>query len=70
MSNQYATRDGDSVDYICWKHYGQQSGAVEAVYSANPGLADLGALLPAGIIIVLPELAKPAETVRVIRLWD
>jgi len=66
---QYRTRDGDTLDWICWKHYGRQSGAVEAVLEANPGLADKGPVLSAGELIQLPDLS-PASTAEVIRLWD
>lgn len=66
----YRTRDGDMLDYICWKHYGQQSGAVEAVLVANPGLADLGPVYPAGVEILLPDLPKPVAEVQPIRLWS
>lgn len=66
---QFKTRDGDSIDWICWKHYGQQSGAVETVYEANPGLAKRGPVFPAGVIIELPELPQES-TEEVIRLWE
>ena len=56
---QYLTRDGDMVDRICWKFYGRQGGAVEAVLEANPHLADRGPKLPAGIVIDLPDLPEP-----------
>lgn len=69
MTN-YRTKDGDMLDYICWKHYGQQSGAVEAVLVANPGLADRGPVLPANVVILLPELPKPVVEVQPIRLWS
>lgn len=69
MSQRYRTREGDALDWICWKHYGAQSGAVEAVLEANTNLAEFGEVLPAGLEITLPDLALPkAETV--IRLWD
>jgi phage tail protein X len=58
---QYLTREGDMLDRICWKFYGRQSGAVEAVMEANPHLADRGPLLPAGIVIELPALAEPED---------
>lgn len=67
---EYRTRQGDTLDYICWRHYGQQSGAVEAVLLANPGLADAGPVLALDTLIVLPELAKPASELQPIRLWD
>ncbi|GAK43589.1 tail X family protein [Tepidicaulis marinus] len=69
MSRLYRTSDGDMVDFICWKHYGVQSGAVEAVLEANEGLAALGPRLPAGVTITLPDL-RPKVEVKTVRLWD
>lgn len=69
MSQRYRTREGDVLDWICWKHYGAQAGAVEAVLEANTNLAEHGEVLPAGLEIVLPDLVLP-ETERLIRLWD
>ncbi len=67
---QYRTRDGDMLDWICWRHYGRQAGAVEAVLEVNPGLSDAGPILPAGLVIALPELPQPGQTVDTVRLWD
>ena len=69
MAANYKTAQGDTLDYVCWKFYGQQSGAVEAVLLANPGLADLGPVLPANTAVLLPDLPKPASEVQPIRLW-
>jgi phage tail protein X len=66
---KYVTKDGDTLDWLCWRYYDKQSGAVEAVLEANPNLADLGLTLPAGIVIELPELA-PSEDDQPVRLWD
>lgn len=65
----YTASQGDTLDYVCWKLYGQQSGAVEAVLEANPGLADLGEVIPVGTKITMPDLAKPETEVQPIRLW-
>lgn len=69
MSTTYKTSQGDTLDYVCWKIYGQQSGAVEAVLEANPGLAAKGEVLPTDTTIILPVLAKPASELQPIRLW-
>lgn len=69
MATKYKTSQGDTLDYVCWQHYGQQSGAVEAVLLANPGLADIGPVLPVNTEITLPELSKPASEKQPIRLW-
>lgn len=65
---KYRTRTGDVLDLICHHYYGDTPYNVEAVYGANPGLADHGPILPAGIVIDLPE-AQPAQP-QTIRLWD
>lgn len=69
MSTNYRTSQGDTLDWICWKFYGQQSGAVELVLDANPGLGDQGPIYPAGLVLVLPELPQPASEVQPLRLW-
>ena len=65
----YRTRDGDVLDWICHKHYGRTDGAVEAVLAANAGLADLGPVYAAGVLIDLPDLPE-TRTDSAIRLWD
>lgn len=69
MALKYRTKDGDTVDWICWRRYGRiTQGLVEKVLAENHGLADHGPILPAGILIHLPEIQQPATTSRV-RLW-
>lgn len=65
----YTSVQGDTVDLVCRKVYGDESGYVEAVLVANPGLAALGAILPIGTLIKLPNLARPAE-LPTVSLWD
>ena len=68
MSMTYRTREGDMLDWICWKHYRRTAGTVEAVYEANRGLAASGMLLPAGLLITLPDIAEP-DRQTLPRLW-
>lgn len=66
----YTTRDGDTADYIAWKHYGTQgSRVVERLLEANPGLADYGPTLPAGVTVTLPVFDTTAKKDGV-KLWD
>ena len=66
---QYRTKEGDMLDWICWKHYGQEAGTVELVLTANPGLAANGPKLPGGILINLPDISV-VQADDPIRLWD
>ena len=66
------TRDNMTLDLVVWQAFGRQdAGVVEAALELNPGIADLGAFLPVGTTVELPEpqAAKPPlrETVM---LWS
>ncbi|MGD7095889.1 tail protein X [Ralstonia pseudosolanacearum] len=60
---------GDTVDTICQRVYGRTAGVTEAVLAANPGLADLGPVLPHGTEVEVPDLS-PHATVQTLQLWD
>lgn len=61
---------GETVDLICRRRYGDESGYVEAVYDANRGIAAYGPILPAGVVIVLPEVDAITQADTAFRLWD
>ncbi len=63
-------QQGDTVDAICWRHYGRTAGVVEQVLEANPGLADHGPVIPNGTLITLPDAAPQAERRQMVNLWD
>ncbi|MEM7270748.1 MAG: tail protein X [Pseudomonadota bacterium] len=69
MSALYRTIDGDVADAICWRLFGQTRGLTEALFEANPGLADHGPVLPAGLLLRLPEAQQTALPQR-LKLWD
>lgn len=71
MNNQvtYTTKTGDMLDKICWDYYGARPGAYEQVMAANPGLSQRGPVLPAGLVLTLPELPAEENTTTV-SLWD
>ncbi|WP_070415266.1 tail protein X [Pseudomonas lundensis] len=70
MAEQKRTQQNDTVDALCWRHYGRTVGVVEAVLDANPGLADRGPVLPSGLLVTLPELQTAAPERQMINLWD
>ena len=67
----YKSRDGDVVDAVAWRYYGRvDAGVLRAVLEANPGLADYGDALPAGVRITLPDLPPAATVSQGVSLWD
>lgn len=68
MSVMYRTKQGDVLDSIVFRHYQGQVGALEKVFEANRKLASHGPVLPAGILITLPDIPKP-KAKESITLW-
>lgn len=66
----YTTKAGDTADYIAHQYYGATAlQVVEQLLDANPGLADLGPVLPAGLTVILPAI-DTAVKAHGVRLWD
>jgi len=66
----YRTKDGDVLDQVCAKHYGDAPYRVEDVLAANRGLASHGPVMASGLLITLPAVEKTAKELPTIRLWD
>ncbi len=64
------TQQGETVDDLVWRAFGRTAGLVELVYELNPGLADLGTILPSGITVTLPERPAQKPTAPLLQLWD
>lgn len=62
-------QQGDTLDLICWRHYGRTAGTTEQVLEANRDLAALGPIIPSGHIVDLPALPT-AATAATVQLWD
>ena len=65
----YSTKDGDVLDEIVFRYYGKTAGYVERVLAANRHLADRGAIYPADVQIVLPDIRTENVTAEV-TIWD
>lgn len=63
----YRTIDGDMLDAICKAELGSEE-HLSVVLEINPGLADRGPVLPAGVLIELPVVSAPVAA-GTIRLW-
>ncbi|WP_178860838.1 tail protein X [Thiomicrorhabdus cannonii] len=65
---KYLSQQGDTLDLICHHYYGGTSGYVEQVLEANPSLANY-VVLPAGVLVELPDLVKQQAPEEEISLW-
>ncbi len=64
---------GDTLDALLWREAGRTGALVLQTLDANPGLADLGDVLPHGTAVVIPEAALHTPAVAdqpLIQLWD
>lgn len=65
-------RPRTTLDLLLWRQHGVAGAALlEQTLELNPGVADLGAELPIGTLVRLPELqaSTPAQTAKVIDLF-
>lgn len=70
MTVSIRTQQNDTVDALCWRHYGRTAGVTVAVLEANPGLADHGPTLPQGLLVQMPEALAAAPQRQMVNLWD
>ncbi|MCO2150452.1 phage tail protein [Pseudomonas aeruginosa] len=60
----------DTVEALCWRHYGRTAGVTEAVLEANHGLADHGPTPPPGLKVTMPDIPTAAPERQMVNLWD
>lgn len=62
---------GDSVNLLLYRETGRSDDAAEeALWKLNPTLAEHGAVLPAGIWVVLPEFDAQPAAIKALTAWD
>lgn len=59
----------ETVEMMCLRYYGKTADVTESVLDANPGLADLGAFIPYGYQVEMPDQVPPS-TSDTVQLWD
>jgi phage tail protein X len=62
-------RQGDTLDAVCWRHL-KRTDIVVQVLELNPTLAEIGAVLPEGTLVTLPDAVTTANTKKLTQLWD
>ena len=70
MDTTIRTHQRETVDALCWRHYGRTGGVTEAVLAANPGLAAHGPELPGGLLVQMPDQLPVAPQRQTVTLWD
>lgn len=65
-------RQGDTLDLLLSRDAGLGPHHMTRILDANPGLADLGSILPLGTVIIIPATTQPAttRTLALTQLWD
>jgi len=69
-SMKVIAQQNDTLDLICWRHLGNTAGVVEQTLLLNPAVSSVGAILPMGTTITLPDQPVKAATIHMIQLWD
>ena len=59
----------DTVDALCWRHYGRTQGVTEQVLKANPGLAGIRPLFTSRAAGGAAGHSA-TTTVQTVQLWD
>lgn len=62
-------QDGEALDHICYRIYGNVKDYWSLVMEVNPGIADHGDILPFGVEINLPDVAKK-KAAGPVKIWE
>lgn len=67
---QVRANQGETLDALCQRVLGRTAGVTEAALAANPGLSDLGPVLPIGTAVNLPDVVQTTQTeTALVQLW-
>ncbi|MDM3884693.1 tail protein X [Pseudomonas sp. BCRC 81390] len=62
---------GDTVNVLLYRTLGRSDDeAEEALWAINPGLAEHGPVLPAGVQVAMPELAVKPTAAKPVSVWE
>ncbi|RJF92978.1 tail protein X [Sphingomonas cavernae] len=70
MATTVHARQGDTLDGLIWREAGLGSSAIALVFEANPGIAELGPILPHGHPVTIPSIAPAPDKLQLVQLWD
>lgn len=73
-AQRLVAKQGDKLDQLLWRDAGLGPGEITRVLDANPGLADLGTILPLGTVVIVPATPEPSgsatRVLPLIQLWS
>ncbi|KAA8700327.1 MULTISPECIES: tail protein X [Pseudomonas] len=62
---------GDSVNLLLYRELGRcDDAAEETLWRLNPGLAEQGPVLPAGVWVIVPEMDAQPGVATPVSAWD
>ncbi|VVN96079.1 hypothetical protein PS834_02278 [Pseudomonas fluorescens] len=62
---------GDSVNLLLYRELGRcDDAAEETLWRLNPGLAEQGPVLPAGVWVIVPEMDAQQGVATPVSAWD
>jgi len=73
MADTVTAKQGDTVELLLWRERGIGVAGLDAIYAANPGLADRGPVLPMGTVVTVPAAVTAASStpsLNLVQLWD
>jgi len=73
MTDETVTIAGDGItaSLLVWRRYRRPvTGAVEALLTANPGLAKRGHFIPVGTVVTMPVITPTDLTAAAVSLYD
>ena len=66
----YRSRQGETLDLICYRHYGTSHLTTEIVMQANPELAEQGLIIVENTLLELPQITNTTPINNTLQLWD
>lgn len=71
-AQQLTAKAGDTLDLLLSRDAGLGPDHLTRILDANPGLADLGSILPLGTLITVPATTETTttSTLALTQLWD
>nr|WP_181872787.1 tail protein X [Halomonas montanilacus] len=62
-------QQGDTLDSICHRVLGATADVTEQALQLNPGIAELGPILPQGTAVRIPEATPTPRRAQPVQLW-